>query len=116
MVRRTFAFLLLAGCSAIPKIRFMDLDAAPDATITDAATTDASSDAGDGQAPVDAGGCPGSPPPGAQICCGLIPCGGPNCGLALACPNCQMKCAVGALCCPNNGGQATCYLDASLCP
>lgn len=113
--------LLAGGCSSIPKIRFMDLDGeAPDGStdMDTGAGEDGAIDAGDsggnmadGEA---GGGCPQMVPVGATTCCGAIPCGNAFCSV-MACMDCESKCVVGSLCCPNMGGKATCVLDAS-CP
>ena len=111
--RRIIGLLVLLACSSIPKIRF-DGDAA-DADTDSSMAPDAADATGD--APIivtDASdaGCPGTVPPGAVVCCGDIPCGNANCGV-VACMDCQLKCAVGSLCCPKPNLTAVCILDAS---
>lgn len=116
-MRRFSIVLLLAGCSSIPVIRFSGSDAQVDAgdAETDGTMVDGASDANTMAEAGIEGGCPGTVPPGAIVCCGPIPCGNQYCS-AMACTDCQTKCVVGALCCPNQGGKATCHLDASVCP
>lgn len=120
-MRHWIILFALPACSTIPNIRYEgdggSLDADVDSTVSNDAEMDASkNDSAIADATsMDGGGCPNKVPPGAVVCCGVIPCGGPNCG-GDACAECAGKCSIGALCCPNNGGKAQCFLDASSCP
>jgi hypothetical protein len=77
-----------------------------DAAVTDGSATDA---APEGAAPDAPGTCPASPPPGATLCCGVIPCVGDAKKCAAACGNCG-DCNQGQMCClDHNGNLAGCF-------
>jgi hypothetical protein len=95
MHRHALVSLLLASpsaCDAVPDVMFVNADGGTD------------------------GGCPGEVPAFATVCCGVIPCGGPNCvdDAGAACTDCQ-KCSPLDLCCPNAQHVASCKMTLT-CP
>jgi hypothetical protein len=101
------------GCADVPTLTFEGDDASSpggDASGSSDAGTDAV-DAGssdDGAGSVDDGaspesGCPDAVPPGASICCGVVPCNG-NCGAM--CSVCAATCGPQTLCCARTNNVA----------
>jgi hypothetical protein len=80
------AIQLLGGCDRVPVLTFAPEDGDVDA---------GGAGARDGQSAID-GGCPGSTPRDATVCCGSIACSGDCAG---RCPECESTCASGTFCC-----------------
>jgi hypothetical protein len=72
---------LAGGCDRIPALTF----AVDDGGVGDVGA----------ELPID-GGCPGSTPGDAAVCCGSIACSGDCAG---RCPECESTCASGTFCC-----------------
>ncbi len=103
-----FVSVLLAACGSVPSIRFVEGDGGVDAADSAATTSEAGSEAGTDAGP----GCPTQPPPGADGCCGVVPCAGAKCEKQCAkCTSCtaaQYCCARGATACIAAAPDAVC--------
>jgi hypothetical protein len=104
-----FTLALSTGCEAVPDIDFVQDDAQGNDGGTDA-NGDAPRDATDA-ADAREGGCP---IPGFPMCCGTIPCSGPDCTIPSTCTKCQANCQAGDVCCTKNGASASCHLLAQV--
>ncbi len=115
---------LVGGCAATPDLTYSaDADATGgprDGGAADAATDAAAghdADAGRDALPNEGGaiGCPSTPPPGAETCCGAVPCldkSGNGCSCS-ACAN--LGCGTGQWCCTDGNQTTSCKPNAASC-
>ncbi len=99
IARATIAFAFaLCACQAVPDVQYDEGGTPP----------------GDGGAAADANTCPSLVPSYATVCCGPIACLGANC--PATCSDCQARCGLFDLCCPNAQNRAVCRTNATTCP
>jgi hypothetical protein len=60
--------------------------------------------------------CPTSPPAGASICCGTVPCRGAASSCSDECTNCENNCSMRACCLDHNGNYQGCADSPTACP